>query len=91
QQAPLLVHESIAQWAQQQGDAVAVKVDGQTLSFAELDRAANCLAHALIAEGVGPEVRVGVALQRTPQMIVALLAVLKAGAAYVPIDTAYPA
>ncbi|WP_409282042.1 amino acid adenylation domain-containing protein [Pseudomonas putida] len=91
QQAPLLVHERIAQWAQQQGDAVAVKVDGQTLSFAELDRAANCLAHALIAEGVGPEVRVGVALQRTPQMIVALLAVLKAGAAYVPIDTAYPA
>ena len=85
-----LVHQRIADWAAQHGAATAVKVDQRSLSFAELDRAANQLAHALIAEGVGPEVRVGVALQRSERLIVALLAVLKAGAAYVPIDTAYP-
>ncbi|WP_449434129.1 amino acid adenylation domain-containing protein [Pseudomonas putida] len=88
--APLLVHQRIEQLAALQGEATAVKVAEQRLSFAELDRAANRLAHALIAAGAGPEVRVGVALQRTEQLLVALLAVLKAGAAYVPIDTAYP-
>ncbi|WP_337155336.1 AMP-binding protein, partial [Pseudomonas protegens] len=63
---------------------------GQRLSYRELNARANRLAHKLIELGVGPEVRVGVALQRTPEMVVALLAVLKAGGAYVPLDPDYP-
>ncbi|NIL16085.1 non-ribosomal peptide synthetase [Pseudomonas sp. AN3A02] len=85
-----LVHQRIQYWAEHQGSATAVKVGNRSLSFAELESRANQLAHQLIAEGVGPEVRVGVALPRSETMIVALLAVLKAGAAYVPIDAAYP-
>ncbi|TFY93785.1 amino acid adenylation domain-containing protein [Pseudomonas nabeulensis] len=85
-----LVHERIQHWAERQGSATAVKVGERSLSFAQLETRANQLAHHLIAEGVGPEVRVGVALPRSETMIVALLAVLKAGAAYVPIDAAYP-
>ncbi|WP_431306961.1 amino acid adenylation domain-containing protein [Achromobacter xylosoxidans] len=61
------------------------------LDYATLDAAANRLAHRLIAEGVGPESRVGVLMARTPEVFVALLAVLKAGGCYVPMDPAYPA
>jgi len=86
----LPVHQRVAQWAAQCGEQTAVIFDGQPFSYAQIDRRANRLAHALIAEGVGPEVRVGVALPRSEQMIVALLAVLKAGGAYVPLDASYP-
>ncbi|WP_297835459.1 non-ribosomal peptide synthetase, partial [Pseudomonas sp.] len=68
----------------------AVRCGDQSLTFAELEQRANRLAHHLRSEGVGVEVRVGVALPRSPEMIVALLAVLKAGAAYVPLDASYP-
>ncbi len=88
-QAPL-VHQRIAEHARLSPDAPAVVFGGRTLSFAQLDQQANRLAHALIARGVGPETRVAVALPRSEQMIVALLAVFKAGAAYVPLDTQYP-
>lgn len=63
--------------------------DGQ-FNYAELDRRSNQLAHYLQLLGVGPEMRVGIALPRSAEMIVALLGVLKAGGAYVPIDPAYP-
>ena len=63
---------------------------GASLSYAELDKRANQLAHQLIALGVGPEVPVGVMVPRSVEMVVALLGVLKAGGAYVPMDPDYP-
>ncbi|MGY8628277.1 amino acid adenylation domain-containing protein, partial [Chromobacterium violaceum] len=62
----------------------------QTLSYGELNRRANQLAHRLIAEGVGPDDLVGICVERNVEMIVGLLGVLKAGGAYVPLDPGYP-
>jgi amino acid adenylation domain-containing protein len=70
--------------------AAAVVFGDQSLSYAELHGRANQLAHHLRSLGVGPDVLTGVALQRTPDLLIAVLAVLKAGAAYVPLDPAYP-
>ncbi|MGY1502800.1 amino acid adenylation domain-containing protein [Streptomyces sp. QTS52] len=71
-------------------DTAVVHEQGR-LSYAELNARANRLARTLVAAGAGPERIVALALPRSPEMIVALLAVVKAGAAYLPIDTAYPA
>ncbi|WP_339548449.1 amino acid adenylation domain-containing protein, partial [Pseudomonas sp. RA_35y_Pfl2_P32] len=84
------VHQRIADWAARTPDAPAVRCGEQVLSFAELEREANQLACYLYARGVGPECRVGVGLPRSPRLLVALLAVLKTGAAYVPLDLDYP-
>ncbi|AMA46431.1 non-ribosomal peptide synthase/polyketide synthase [Pseudomonas alabamensis] len=72
-------------------EAIALVFEGESLSYGDLNRRANRLAHALIAQGVGPDMRVGLAAPRTPAMVVGLLAILKAGGAYVPLDPAYPA
>lgn len=72
-------------------DAVAVVVQGRKLTFSELNAEANRLARVLVAQGAGPERLVGLALPRSTDLVVAILAVLKSGAAYVPIDTDYPA
>jgi amino acid adenylation domain-containing protein len=71
--------------------APAVAHAGRTLSFAALDRRASAVAARLRALGVGPEVRVGVLLERGPELAAALLGVLKAGGAFVPLDPDYPA
>ena len=71
-------------------DRTAVIFDGREVSYAELDVRANRLAHLLISRGIGPGDRVAVALPRSVELVTALLAVLKAGAAYVPVDPDYP-
>ncbi|WP_405901188.1 non-ribosomal peptide synthase/polyketide synthase [Streptomyces sp. NBC_00727] len=72
-------------------DATALVCGDVSLSFAELDARANRLAHALMARGAGPEQLIAVALPRSAELVVAILAVLKSGAAYVPVDPEYPA
>ncbi|RKH35462.1 amino acid adenylation domain-containing protein [Corallococcus praedator] len=71
-------------------DAVAVVADDQRLTYAELEARANQLAHHLRTLGVGPEVRVGLCAERSVELVVGLLGVLKAGGAFVPLDPAYP-
>jgi amino acid adenylation domain-containing protein len=84
------VHEIFQAQAERTPSAVAVVHANERITYAELDRRANRLAHALRARGVGPEARVGLLLERGPDLVVALLATLKAGGAYVPLDPAYP-
>jgi amino acid adenylation domain-containing protein len=72
-------------------DAPAAIHDDRTLTYGELDRRANRLANHLRRQGVGPEVRVGICLERGPDLVAAILGVLKAGGAYVPLDPDYPA
>ncbi|MBW8875034.1 MAG: amino acid adenylation domain-containing protein, partial [Acidobacteria bacterium] len=72
-------------------EAVAVEADGRRLSYGELDALANRLGHRLRELGVGPEVGVGLCLERSLEMVVATLATVKAGGFYVPLDPAYPA
>ncbi|MBA1379346.1 non-ribosomal peptide synthetase, partial [Pseudomonas brassicacearum] len=84
------VHQRIAEQAHRVPDALALTIDGQSLSYRQLDARANQLAHRLIDLGVSPSQLVGIAVERSAEMIVGLLAILKAGAAYVPLDPAYP-
>ncbi|TLP56039.1 amino acid adenylation domain-containing protein, partial [Pseudomonas mosselii] len=86
----LTLPQLIARHAVQQPKAIAVQCADVVMDYATLDSRANQLAHALIAQGVGPECVVGVAMQRSADLLVALLAVLKSGAAYVPLDIDYP-
>ena len=79
--------------SQQRGTVIVngcCNAQGESLSYAELDRRANQLAHRLVALGVGPEAPVGVMVPRSLEMVVALLGVMKAGGAYVPMDPDYP-
>ncbi len=85
-----LIHQRVAERARLAPDAPAIVFDDRVLTFSELDSQANRLAHALIARGVGPEVRVAIAMPRSAEIMVAFLAVLKAGGAYVPLDIEYP-
>ncbi|NVJ28799.1 non-ribosomal peptide synthetase, partial [Myxococcus sp. AM011] len=83
-------HERFEAQAALTPDALAVLDDSSSLSFLQLNQRSNQLAHLLRSRGVGPEVRVAFCLERTVDSLVALLAILKAGAAYVPLDSAYP-
>jgi amino acid adenylation domain-containing protein len=85
------VHQLLEQIARTSGAAVAVVDSQQTLTYTQLDQQANQLAHLLRSRGVVPGALVGVCLDRTADMPVALAAVLKAGAAYVPLDPTHPA
>ncbi len=83
-------HQIFEAQARRRPEADAVVTAGRRLSYGQVEVAANRLAHRLRREGVGPEVMVGLALDRTADLVVALLAILKAGGAYLPLDPAYP-
>jgi amino acid adenylation domain-containing protein len=87
----LLVHELVERQVGRTPEATAVESDGERLSYRDLERRSNRLARRLRALGVGKGVLVGLCLDRSFEMVVALLAVAKAGGGYVPIDPAYPA
>ncbi|SMO63583.1 amino acid adenylation domain-containing protein [Melghirimyces algeriensis] len=85
-----LIHERFAAIAQQKPDHIAVESDGATFTYQELDERSERLAHFLRSQGVGPDVRVGICMERSVEMLVGLFGILKAGGAYVPIDPAHP-
>ncbi|MCP3759342.1 non-ribosomal peptide synthetase [Streptomyces sp. TBY4] len=85
-----LVHERFAAQARRTPDRIAVSYEDETLTYAALDARANALAHRLLAAGVARDGAVGVLMDRTPDLLVAALAVLKCGAAYVPLDPRLP-
>jgi len=85
-----LLHQLFETWAARAPEAPAVRCNGVALSYGELETRANKLAHWLIARGVGPDTAVGVAVAQSPETPVAMLAILKAGGCYAPLDPAYP-
>jgi len=83
-------HELFESQAEQTPDSVAVELDNKALTYRQLNARANCLARHLRKLGVGPDVLVGICVERSPDMLVGLLGVMKAGGAYVPLDPSYP-
>jgi amino acid adenylation domain-containing protein len=83
-------HELFERQVAHDPDAIALVFAGKRMSYRELNRGANRVAHFLRRSGVGPDVLVGICLRRSPAMVVAMLAVWKAGGAYVPMDPEYP-
>jgi amino acid adenylation domain-containing protein len=86
-----LIHELFQEHAARAPDAIAVSCQGQVLTYAELNRRANSLAHYLRKQGVGPRDRVGTCFERSVEAVVGVFGVLKSGASYVPLDPSYPA
>ncbi|MFB2976515.1 amino acid adenylation domain-containing protein [Microseira sp. BLCC-F43] len=84
------IHQLFEEQVKRTPSAIAVVFKDQQLTYRELNAKANCLAHYLQSVGVGTEVKVGICLERSLDLIVAVLGVLKAGGAYVPLDPAYP-
>ena len=84
------LHEMVAAQARRTPDRLAVVIDDRSLTYAELDRRANQLAHRLRALGAGPDQPIGIRMHRSLELVVGLLGILKAGGAYVPIDPGYP-
>ncbi len=87
---PLCLPDLVAAQVVRTPDAIALQSATRTLSYQELELRSNQLAHYLRRQGLGPELPVGICMQRSPELLIALLAVLKAGAAYVPLDPDYP-
>src|SRR4029077_6122144 len=85
-----LIHELFEEQAARTPEAVAVVFEHQWLSYGELNRRANQLAHYLRHFGVRPDARVAVCMERSLEMIIGLLGIVKAGGAYVPLDPSYP-
>ena len=85
------IQDLISEQVEKDPGAPAVECNGVSLTYGDLERKANRLAHYLRANGVGAEYRVGIYLPRSENIVVAMLAVLKAGGAYVPLDLTYPA
>lgn len=88
--AEFCIHELVEQQAARTPNAVAVEFEGTQLTYRELNERANQLAHQLIGHGVGAEMFVAVCIDRSLEMIVALIGILKSGGAYLPLDPAYP-
>ncbi|KAK9839969.1 hypothetical protein WJX74_001268 [Apatococcus lobatus] len=86
----ICLHHLFEQQADRQPHAACIRTSSETLSYGQVERRANALAHALQSMGVGSDSAVGVMLDRGPDLYVAILAVLKAGAAYLPLDAGYP-
>ena len=84
------IHELFEEQVKKSPDAIAVVFEDQQLTYGELNRRANQLAHYLRKLGVGPEVLVGICMERSLEMIIGLIGILKAGGAYVPLDPEYP-
>src|SRR5262249_27499139 len=80
------IHELFERQVVRRPDSVAVTFDNEQITYRELNGRANQLAHYLRAKGVGPDTTIGLFLERSPEMVVALLAILKAGGGYVPFD-----
>src|SRR5262249_41786985 len=89
--APATLPELFAAQAAKTPDAIAVVFEDACLSYRELDARANQLAHHLCGQGIGPEVVVGLCVERSLELVVGLLGILKAGGAYLPLDPSYPA
>jgi amino acid adenylation domain-containing protein/thioester reductase-like protein len=89
-QQTLLIHQLFEHQSLQTPDAIAVVFKDEQLTYSQLNSQANQVAHYLKSLDVGPEVRVGVCLERSPLMLIVLLGILKAGGAYVPLDPAHP-
>ena len=85
-----LLHQLLEAQAEKTPEAIALLFEDTQFTYCELNLRANQLAHHLIALGVGPEVPVGLCVERSPEMVVALLAILKAGGVYLPLDPEYP-
>ena len=85
-----LIHSQVEAHAAAQPDAIALRFDNQRISYRQLNERANQVAHRLLAQGIRPDDRVAICVERGPEMIIGLLGILKAGAGYVPIDPAYP-
>jgi amino acid adenylation domain-containing protein len=85
------VHEQIAEHARRDPSAPAAVFEGRTLSYGELVRKANALAHELRRLGAGPDTCVGICVERSLEMVVGIVGILQAGAAYVPLDPGHPA
>ncbi len=89
--ANICLHVLIEAQVERTPDSVAVVCEDESLTYLEVNRRANQLAHRLCKLGVGPEVIVGIFAERSVQMVIDLLAILKAGGAYLPLDPNYPA
>ncbi len=85
------LHQLFEQQVEHQPEAIAVAYEDQQLTYRQLNERANQLSHYLQRLGVGPEVLVGICVERSLEMVIGLLAILKAGGAYVPLDPSYPA
>jgi amino acid adenylation domain-containing protein len=88
--ADLLVHRVFEDHARRAGDRVAVTAGQDRLSYEELNTRANAFAHHLMSLGTGPGSVIGVCLDRTPELMVSILGIMKSGAAYLPLDPTYP-
>src|SRR5580658_5731915 len=86
----LCIHQLFEQEVARRPDAVAIRIDDQQLTYRQVNERANQVAHRLRKLGVGPEVMVGTLLDRSLDLVIGLLGILKAGGAFVPLDSNYP-